>query len=75
MVGRHGLQSILTAVDRVEEGCNTENVDALHRGKYPYLSVANPLPEKDRFRLCIQRVQQRKIKRLTHLRKKCKLHV
>ena len=35
--GQNGLISIPTAAEHVEEVCNTENVDALHLGKYQYL--------------------------------------
>lgn len=37
MAGQNGLISIQTVVEHVEEVCNTENVDALRHGKYPYL--------------------------------------
>ena len=37
MAGQNGPISIPTVVEHVEEVCNTENVDALHLGKYQYL--------------------------------------
>ena len=37
VAGQNGPISIPTVVEHVEEACNTENVDALHLGKYQYL--------------------------------------
>lgn len=36
MAGQNGPISIQTVVEHVEEVYNTENVDALRLGKYPY---------------------------------------
>ena len=40
MAGQNGPISIPAVVEHVEEVCNTENVDALHLGKYQHLYSA-----------------------------------